>query len=152
MPIHSKVLEASAKGATPLKAVRQHCVGCCGGNTSEPAYCPSTACALWLFRFGRNPTPEERQAVADNYLYPLERGQTGDDVASRTALKSIPAHCFDCAGSRRAVTQCRQVDCDLHPFRFGNGNKRLSPEQRHQAAERLRQARWGNRSPDEDDI
>jgi hypothetical protein len=104
MPIHSKVLEASAKGATPLKAVRQHCVGCCGGNTSEPAYCPSTACALWLFRFGRNPTPEERQAVADNYLYPLERGQTGDDVASRTATKPRNA-CAKRAGATGRPTK-----------------------------------------------
>ena len=148
----SPIDQPPTKRPTPLKAARQHCVDCCGGNTSEPAHCPSTACPLWPFRFGRNPTPEERQAVADVYLYPLERGQTGDDVATRTALKSILERCLDCAGSLKAVKECNRIDCALHPYRLGKGNRQLSPEQRQQAAERLYQARWGNRSPDEDDI
>jgi hypothetical protein len=128
MTVHSKLDKPPAKGATPLRAVRRHCVACCGGSTSEPAHCTSKPRPLWPFRLGRSPPPEERKAVADIKLYPLERGETGADVASRTALKSIPAHCLDCAGSRKAVNQCRQVDCDHHPFRFGNGNKRLLPE------------------------
>ena len=143
MTIHSKIDKPSSKGLTPLKVVRQHCVDCCGGNTSEPAHCPSTACPLWLFRFGRNPTPEEREVVANVNLYPLERGETGEDVASRTALKSIRARCLDCAGSLKAVKECDETGCDLHCFRLGKGNRRLSPEQKRQNAERLNRARSG---------
>jgi hypothetical protein len=40
-----------------LKAIRGRCLDCCCYQPSEVAKCPSTGCSLWLFRFGRDPTP-----------------------------------------------------------------------------------------------
>jgi hypothetical protein len=45
--------------------------------------------------------------------------------------------------ARPAARRCTTTDCDLHPYRDGKGNKKLSPEQRQRNAERLREARWG---------
>jgi len=40
---------------TPMKAVRAHCVECCGGSYAEANKCTATGCALWPYRMGRNP-------------------------------------------------------------------------------------------------
>lgn len=39
---------------TPLKAIREKCLDC-SFNASEVKQCPVTDCALWPFRFGKNP-------------------------------------------------------------------------------------------------
>lgn len=39
----------------PLRAVRAHCLKCCGGSPRMVAECPSADCALFPFRMGRNP-------------------------------------------------------------------------------------------------
>ena len=41
--------------ATPLKKIREHCLGCCCGSPKEVKYCPLTDCPIWLYRFGRRP-------------------------------------------------------------------------------------------------
>lgn len=43
------------KALTPLKAIRAKCLECCAGNKAEIRGCPLDDCALWSFRFGRNP-------------------------------------------------------------------------------------------------
>jgi len=44
----------------PLKAMRNYCLQCVGGNAKQIAWCPcdgvhSTRCALWPYRFGKRP-------------------------------------------------------------------------------------------------
>ena len=55
----------------PVKAIREFCLDCCGGDRSEVKMCPATKCALYPFRFGKNPyrakremTEEQRKAAA----------------------------------------------------------------------------------------
>ena len=36
---------------TPVKAIRSHCLGCCG-SSKEVALCTVTECPLWPLRFG----------------------------------------------------------------------------------------------------
>lgn len=150
MTTHSKIETPVNNSLTPLKAVRRHCVDCCCGNVAEPAQCSATGCPLWLFRFGRKPTPDEREVVAEVTLYPLERGEVGDDVAMRSALKSTAARCLDCAGSLKAVKECTRTDCDLHCYRLGKGNRTLSPEQKLRNVERLKRSRPRETKPKDD--
>ena len=54
---------------SPLKAIRQNCIECCGGNKHEVSLCPATGCPLHPFRFGKNPynkrtlSDEQREAA-----------------------------------------------------------------------------------------
>lgn len=40
---------------TPLRAIRQFCIQCCGNNQKAPALCASQDCALYPYRLGTNP-------------------------------------------------------------------------------------------------
>ena len=40
---------------TPLRAIRAKCLDCCCGQVAEVRRCPSKSCALWPYRFGKNP-------------------------------------------------------------------------------------------------
>lgn len=40
------------KKLTPLKAIRKHCIECCGGSPKEVRLCTDKTCFLWSFRFG----------------------------------------------------------------------------------------------------
>lgn len=42
-------------GRSLTKAIRQHCLQCCGGDDREVALCPSSDCRLWPWRFGVRP-------------------------------------------------------------------------------------------------
>jgi hypothetical protein len=126
--------EPATGGATPLEALRQACVECCNGSYAEVRACAATACPLWLFRLGRNPTAVERAALVEQAIYPLERKLTG-----ATGLKAIRRRCLDCSGGAdAAVRSCAFRDCSLHPFRFGkNPNIVRSPERKEADARRL---------------
>lgn len=43
---------------TPLEAIREKCLDCCCGESSEVKNCPVTNCPLHTFRFGRKPKTE----------------------------------------------------------------------------------------------
>ncbi|MGB3907463.1 MAG: hypothetical protein WBL02_03405 [Methanomethylovorans sp.] len=44
-----------------LKAIRNKCVSdCCCGSVKEISACTITDCALFKFRFGKDPTPSRR--------------------------------------------------------------------------------------------
>lgn len=45
----------------PVKAIREKCIDCCGGSYSEVKLCPCTNCALYPFRFGKNPYRQRRE-------------------------------------------------------------------------------------------
>src|SRR5258708_3805196 len=86
-------IEATNLG-TPLPALRLHCLECCNGNLAEVRAGWATACPLWLFRHGRNPTAAERAAVAGRPVHPIERTLIGT-----SGLKAIRRRCLDCSGN-----------------------------------------------------
>ena len=42
-------------GTPPLMAIREKCLDCCCGSSNEVKLCTVAHCALYPFRFGRNP-------------------------------------------------------------------------------------------------
>lgn len=58
---------------SPIKAIKEKCIDCCCGQRKEVEVCGVPECALYPFRFGKNPfssrgtnlTEEQRQARAD---------------------------------------------------------------------------------------
>jgi len=132
-------VEIEAGHATPLKAVRRHCLSCCNGSANEVRQCQARSCALWRYRHGHRPTEEERATVADRQLYPLERSLPGATIA-RTALKALRRCCLDCSGnSDSEVRSCKLTSCSLYPYRLGkNPNIARSEAWKLAAAERLR--------------
>lgn len=60
------------KVTTPLTAIRAKCAECAGWSAHEIKMCTVTHCALYLYRFGKNPpekrrwmTEEQRQKAAE---------------------------------------------------------------------------------------
>lgn len=54
------------KKLTPIKAIREKCLDCCCGSANEVKLCTVERCALYPYRFGKNPylremTPEEKE-------------------------------------------------------------------------------------------
>ena len=147
IPLDAHETETKTGHATPLRAVRQHCVMCCNGSSSEVRLCPAKACPLWPFRHGHRPNAEDKAAVSDRQLYPLERDLTGGTFHG-SALRAIRLRCIDCSGNSDVeVRACKfgpghPAPCDLHPFRLGrNPNISHSLEWKQAAAERLALAR-----------
>ena len=139
--------EIEAGHATPLKAARRHCLSCCNGSANEVRLCLARACPLWPFRHGHRPNEEDKAAVVDRQLYPLERDLTGATFHG-SALRAIRLRCIDCSGNSDVeVRACKfgpghPTPCDLHPFRLGrNPNISHSLEWKQAAAERLALAR-----------
>jgi hypothetical protein len=64
-------LSKSGNKIPALKAIRNKCIDCCCGQSTEVALCPCEDCALWPFRFGKNPytskvlTEEQKIAAAE---------------------------------------------------------------------------------------
>lgn len=56
---------------SPVKAIREFCLECCGGSSAEVKSCTATKCPLYAFRFGRNPyvkrelTDEQKSAMRE---------------------------------------------------------------------------------------
>lgn len=40
---------------SPLRAIREKCLDCAGGNDAEVRRCHIERCTLWPFRMGKNP-------------------------------------------------------------------------------------------------
>lgn len=60
---------------SPVKAIRAKCLDCCCGQQLEVKLCPTEKCALWPFRFGKNPyrakrelTEEQRAEIAERFM------------------------------------------------------------------------------------
>lgn len=58
--------------SNPLKAIREKCIDCCCGSLVEVKECTAEHCALFPYRFGKNPyrkrreiTEEQKQVLAD---------------------------------------------------------------------------------------
>lgn len=54
-PDHINTLEA--QHMTPIKAIRAHCIECCGGSKKEARLCPAEKCPLHPYRMGHRPKP-----------------------------------------------------------------------------------------------
>jgi hypothetical protein len=46
---------------SPLKAIRKHCIDCCGETALEVRLCPATGCNLYPFRFGKDSLRKKTQ-------------------------------------------------------------------------------------------
>lgn len=57
--------------ATPMEAIRKHCMECCCGLWSEVERCHSPhTCTLWPFRFGQRPeTARKEGRLVDPALF-----------------------------------------------------------------------------------
>lgn len=49
----------------PVKAIRAKCLECSCGSSTEVQLCPVTDCALYPFRFGRNPYRTKREMTEE---------------------------------------------------------------------------------------
>ena len=63
------VVKPPRRESSPLAAIRAKCLDCCCGSFKTVRYCPcdglnSTACDLWLFRFGKRPATIRRGPLA----------------------------------------------------------------------------------------
>ena len=48
---------------TPIKAIRKHCIECCGGSHKEVRECNRVDCHLYPYRMGINP---RRKGIGEN--------------------------------------------------------------------------------------
>lgn len=108
--------------ATPAKAIREHCVLCCGGvrqGEGGPNGCNSPACSLYGHRTRRFTVAQQPPALAmrphDMPLPAMKRRAAGG-----SRLAAIRLRCLDCAGSAAAVKTCPATDCALWPYRLGH--------------------------------
>ena len=46
----------------PVKAIREKCLECSRGSSNEVKLCTVTGCALYPFRFGKNPYRAKRES------------------------------------------------------------------------------------------
>ena len=89
-----------------------------------------------------DPRQPGNRTPAEHWLF----RQTGKDRNLRSPLKAIRGKCLDCcAFSEREVRECELQACALWPFRMASNpyrqRRKLSPEQRRAAVERLQAAR-----------
>ena len=49
----------------PVKAIREKCLDCCCGSSSEVKLCPCEDCHLYPFRFGKNPFRQKREMTEE---------------------------------------------------------------------------------------
>ena len=46
---------------SPMKAIREFCLDCCGDSAAAVKGCTATNCALYPFRLGKNPFRNKRE-------------------------------------------------------------------------------------------
>lgn len=57
----------------PVKAIREKCLDCVCGSQDEVAKCPVESCALYPFRFGKNPFRAKRRMTDEQRIAATER-------------------------------------------------------------------------------
>ena len=63
------------KTLTPIKAIRAKCKDCMCDQVREIELCPITDCALYPYRFGRNPYLKPREYTEEQREAMRERGR-----------------------------------------------------------------------------
>lgn len=64
----------------PVKAIREHCVDCCGGSSNEVKLRTVEKCALFPFRFGKNPYRTKREFTYEQKAIMRERMQAAREA------------------------------------------------------------------------
>jgi len=67
--------------ASILQSVRAKCLDCSCGQPSEVRECPVHRCALWPYRFGKDPEPSPSRGFANT---PATRAVPGTGAPSGT--------------------------------------------------------------------
>ena len=57
----------------PVKAIRKHCIECCGGVQNEVKLCTVDHCDLYPFRMGTNPFRKKRELTEEQRQAAVER-------------------------------------------------------------------------------
>ena len=57
----------------PVKAIRAKCLDCCCWQTKEVELCTNEKCALYPFRFGKNPYRSKREMSEEQRVAAAER-------------------------------------------------------------------------------
>ena len=73
--VPSEILSQKFRAQNPLKAIREKCIDCCCGDTSEVRKCVAFDCALWPFRMGKNPFRKKRELSSEEKRERAERLQ-----------------------------------------------------------------------------
>lgn len=55
VPAVIDLIDLGHKPMSAQKALRLHCLDCCGGSAHEVRYCAALRCPSWPFRLGRSP-------------------------------------------------------------------------------------------------
>lgn len=58
---------------SPIKAIRAKCLECSCGSANEVKLCEITGCALYAFRFGKNPYRTKREMTEEQLAAARER-------------------------------------------------------------------------------
>lgn len=73
------------KQKNPVKAIRAFCLDCVGGSPNEVKLCPSVKCALYHFRFGKNPFRAKREMTEEQREKAAERLKTAREKKEKEA-------------------------------------------------------------------
>lgn len=57
----------------PVKAIRAKCLDCCCDSAKDVELCPVMGCALYPFRFGKNPYRAKRELTEEQKQQARER-------------------------------------------------------------------------------
>ncbi len=88
------------KTLTPLKAIREYCIGCMNGQVVEIRLCPINDCPFYEYRFG------------------VKNGK-------ESALKVIMKKCQECGeGDKNSIKQCEFKECPVFSYRKGHNPRR----------------------------
>ena len=71
--VPSEILSQKFRAQNPQRAIREKCIDCCCGDTSEVRKCVAVDCALWPFRMGKNPFRKKRELSAEEKRERAER-------------------------------------------------------------------------------
>lgn len=79
-----------------LKAIRLHCLNCCGGSwldvencTSGPDARPYNTCVLWPYRLGTDPNPSQSKVESGRRLAHQTNGETLSNLTKGETLLKI---------------------------------------------------------------
>lgn len=85
VPLPATDTSGKRPSKNPLRAIRRKCLDCSGGSTLEVKECVMNQCALWPFRFGRNPYLAQAQEEPEEALESLEERSAQQPAASEAA-------------------------------------------------------------------
>lgn len=68
-----KLRNGKEKSTTPLEAIKDFCMECCGYQRDEVKNCTAPKCALYSFRLGKNPYRKSKDYSEDELEKMRER-------------------------------------------------------------------------------